>query len=535
MLKVLIVDDEILVRLALKSSVDWESNGFELIGEAEDGLDALKYMDIFKPDIVITDISMPNMDGIELIKQIKQNYSHTEIIILSCHNDFKFVREGMKLGAADYILKLSMKIEELIELLNKLKEKINANELISNNNTLVNSQNNDKLNFILRVLNNDFVTQEEDYKKAEEAGFSVKNKYCIAVILQIDKERDIRQVKQVPLNRVIENIIQDVMTGFGIGDMVSFEEGKYLYIFSFSTKDLYKENFMKIEDLCRQTITLIDKFVQTKSSCGIGGVVKGFENLKISYEQAYEELKKTFYTGNLSINIYNELQEKTVQIMDCPSYKTLVHCIDTLDINNLKNNFVDWLLFLEKCRDNDSQIVKKYIHKLLLSLENNVKYFKPDTNYIKSTQKAYINIQEQNYLDQVIETISICIDEFIEETKVNNMLIYRKEVMMAKEYIEKHYQEDIKVSTISKYVNMNSDYFSHVFKKETRINFSDYLNKVRIEKAKEYMKTNQYKIYEIAYKVGYANESYFVKKFKNETGLKPTEYIKKLNSCQLEK
>lgn len=529
MLKLLIVDDEILVRLALKSSINWESNGFKLIGEAENGLDALNYIEKFKPDIVLTDISMPHMNGIELIKHIKEKYPQIEVIILSCHNDFDFVREGMKLGAVDYILKLSMKLEDLIEVLNKVKEKINLNTLFSNDEILVKSQDEERLNFVLKLLNNNFESIEVLYEQAKQFEFPIKNKYYLAVILQKDKKNKNQVFKQSPLTNIIDNIIKDVMSSYNMGIMIPFEEGKYLYIFSFGTISIYNENISKIENLCKKTITLINKFVQIESSCGIGGIVKGFENLKLSYEQAYEELKMNFYTGKSSINIYDKSHEEIIFIEDMQSYKILINTINILDINNFKTNFINWLLSLNNTY-NDMQVVKKYIHKIILSLENNIKYLGLNEKYTKSTQKAYILIQEQYYLNEIIETIAECIDEFVQDTKLDEIFIYRREVMLAKEYIQNHYYEEIKISTISKYINMNSDYFSHIFKKETTINFTDYLNKVRIEKAKEYMKTKKYKIYEIAHKVGYSNESYFVKKFKEETGFKPMEYIKKLNN-----
>ncbi|NLJ75605.1 MAG: response regulator, partial [Firmicutes bacterium] len=124
MLKVLIVDDEAIVRIGLKSMIDWEEHGFELIGEANDGRRALELYKEHKPDIVITDLKMPVLDGLGLIQQIKELPFPCRIIVLSSYDDFALVRQAMKLGAADYLLKLEMEPAELLKILAGFRHEI---------------------------------------------------------------------------------------------------------------------------------------------------------------------------------------------------------------------------------------------------------------------------------------------------------------------------------------------------------------------------------------------------------------------------
>ena len=128
MIKVLIVDDEILIRVGIKSCINWESNGYEIIGLAADGNQALEIIKSQMPDIVLTDIKMPNLDGLELIEEIKKQYPNIRIIVLSCYNEFDFIRTAMKLGADDYILKLSMEPQDLLKVLNNTKKEIEKNQ-----------------------------------------------------------------------------------------------------------------------------------------------------------------------------------------------------------------------------------------------------------------------------------------------------------------------------------------------------------------------------------------------------------------------
>lgn len=123
-MRVLIVDDEALVRVGLKSMINWESYGFELIGEASDGRIALEMAKNTPPDILITDLKMPVLDGLELIRRVKKDYPNCKVIVLSSYDDFSLVREAMKLGAADYLLKLEVEPAQLINTLRGLKDDI---------------------------------------------------------------------------------------------------------------------------------------------------------------------------------------------------------------------------------------------------------------------------------------------------------------------------------------------------------------------------------------------------------------------------
>lgn len=126
-IKIMLVDDEIIVRLGMKSVIDWEANGFRHVGEACDGKEALALLEQVKPDILLTDIKMPNMNGIELIESVKRLYPWIRILVLSSHDEYDYVRSAMKLGADDYILKASVDPDKLIRLLQETASRIVPN------------------------------------------------------------------------------------------------------------------------------------------------------------------------------------------------------------------------------------------------------------------------------------------------------------------------------------------------------------------------------------------------------------------------
>lgn len=159
MLKILIADDEPLVRAGIKSVIPWQQHGFEVIGEAENGLEAYNKIIALKPDILITDIKMPQMDGIELLKTIKKDKIHIQSIILSCFDEFDMVREAMKYGAKDYILKLSIEPQKILDVLDEIKQNMAIEEPQSEQIVLDDSDI--KYLFIRKLINHGFTSEEQ--------------------------------------------------------------------------------------------------------------------------------------------------------------------------------------------------------------------------------------------------------------------------------------------------------------------------------------------------------------------------------------
>lgn len=129
MYKVIIVDDEKIVRIGLKTIIKWNENGYELVGEAKDGISAFSMVQKYNPDIIITDLKMPNLDGIGLIKKLKEENYKCKVLVLSNYSDFELVKEAMKLGAVDYILKLTMQPDDLLKILNQMSQQLNKEKL----------------------------------------------------------------------------------------------------------------------------------------------------------------------------------------------------------------------------------------------------------------------------------------------------------------------------------------------------------------------------------------------------------------------
>ncbi len=352
-MKVLIVDDEILVRKGLAMGIDWGSLGFDEIKEASNGIEALEISRELDPDLVLTDIRMPKMDGFELIEQLKIYCPDTVTIVLSCLNDTEHVRHAMQFGGAlDYIPKLSMSTEELAKIIEKVKKYM--------------------------------------------------GKQCLVIT----------------------------------------EESKHVHV-------------------------------------------------SLSLEQELE-LKRSLESGNKEKGL-EIIHDMFQQIPD-----TKIASLDT----------VEW-------------------HEIIGILSSGLKKYAGSIYDIKVGDKLSIQwIEESQDIrelrQRLIDVLRYAFD-YIGELKNQQ---YGKEVTLAIEYLYSHFNEAIKLHDVSVEVGIHESYLSKKFKDATGINFIDYLNQIRIDRAKELLQNPERLVYEVAEIVGYSNESYFSRIFKQYEGISPKQYQK---------
>lgn len=523
MLKVMIVDDELLARLALRTAINWEDHGFEVVAEAEDGLTGYEYVRQYRPDIVLTDISMPGMNGVELIKKTKEFCPEIELIILSCHNDFEYVKEGLRSGAADYILKLSMSMEELLKELLKLKEKILNRQTRQVGQGI--SQEREKWPGIMFSL----ITKEEgEYETAlgegKEAGLLDESAYGVLAILSVDSQEG--RTPDYPQTAKITRLAEAVMTRYKVGTYIPFEGNRGLILCQ--APDL-KTAFVKaqgMEQMLGELMGLIYDYHGVRGSGGISlpGRCSG---LKVCYCQAYEALSQKFYTGPGMIHRYAKGIGEEVPVVD-GLFRNLLKSMDSLNWDTVGELAGKWMDGIAGYRYPGVLAVKKNMHELLLKIGSHIMVKTEGETMEHLVENAYHQIQKQSFLGEMRETLL----DFFAQAEKSGIVCNdtRREIIQAKKYVSQYYTQTIKLAEVAEQVNMNVDYFSHLFKKETGNSFTDYLNRFRIEKAKVLLQSGQYKVYQVAFAVGFQDENYFIRRFKKQTGYTPMEYIRLLGS-----
>lgn len=235
MYKVIIVDDEVLVRVGLKTTIDWEANGFIIVAEASNGEQGYEQYKKFSPDVIITDIKMPKKDGLWLIEKIRKENSHAKILVLTCYDDFDYARKALKFGVDEYILKSEVEDEELISVMKSIKKKIDdesgtrkiQDKDLTNRNDIKRSIFND-------AVKSNFILDSKLLERFNTIEFPIENTKFAFVGISINDAKKLHseqsQLKQI--NQAVLNIIFDLLAERSINYIYTYQSKKNIFCLS---------------------------------------------------------------------------------------------------------------------------------------------------------------------------------------------------------------------------------------------------------------------------------------------------------------
>lgn len=506
--RILIIDDEFIMRQGIKHMIDWESEGFQIIGEAANGTEALKLIDSLEPHIIISDIVMPGLNGVDFAKIVQAKYPDIQILILSSYNDFEYVKSTLLSGAIDYILKPSLNPTELMKSLKKAAGKISGLTISSDRTLHINStisryilgfHGDLDLNAFrdLFPLSSYFIFGihlKQIYGKSNEKYHSFSNmlKTCRETTLQ-EYSCELVFINDEVLFLIINyseeyqnTLLHSVKK---TADFCILQEPKAFFCLSRpfqridEIKDIYNNSFIPLtmrRFYCRGSSLLMD---YKKHAARIPP--------KFDFKQ---------YSKLITSNQYNEaltlLYQYTVQAMN-------EFHMDEFELKSLlKNNFYQIILAFE-----EQDIIVSHLK-----------------------QESFSQIDEVEYADELLNHLDYIILTFrhILEENQNNLGSHMITKILA--YIEENYAEPLDLAEVANQFNFNYHYLSSYFSSHNQEGFSEYLTKIRIEKAKELLSRNQLPIFEISGSVGYSDHSYFCRVFKKTTGYTPSSYRKKNTS-----
>ncbi|UKS28167.1 response regulator [Paenibacillus sp. HWE-109] len=532
MYKVLIVDDEVLARVGIKSFVQWEEAGFEIVGEAENGKKAFAMIKDLKPDVVITDIHMPVMNGIDLIKTVKEEKIPVNFIVLSSYNDFEYVKEAMKLGADDYILKLEMEPESLNELLNTLKEKIEAEHTRKSEEDIHVKHTKENISTIKEKLFKDMVFgnkyRNEEFKerlKAIQMELPQKNLFCIVLHLDNKGRFNKRDVKDgYLLDFAILNIINEILSDFRYGNVFCSQPEEYVIIFSEGkeeNRDRMNEKLAQMERLIKR---YLKEYLNINVSIGISDVFQEYVKLQVAYQQALYAVNQNFNFQIGSAIRYTEIVPRSVatDLSIKIDFKDLERQLEAADVEGIQNCFD---IIINSFLGAAASLTREYLRATCAALVLIINSYLDESGVEKGElwqadpYKQLEELKTQKDFISWIEKLKNTLLEVFKQTDESKRMIVK-----AKQFIIKYYMEDISLDSVAEHISISPNYLSTVFKKETGHNFIDYLTNARIEAAKKLLKEQKYKIYEISKMVGYENEHYFSRVFKKITGMSPIKF-----------
>lgn len=517
-MKVLIVDDEAIVRIGLKSIINWAEEGFDCVLEAGNGVEALSLVQKEAPDLIITDIKMPEMNGLELIEALKENQNGASIIVLSSYDDFEFVRQAMKLGATDYILKLQMTEASLSETIRSAM----ANKHVHNPKDIQGFSRNLQYlqNKLLRdalILGGETQRILSDMAKALQLCIDPQN--CILAVLRYEPVEEActdAEHKRI-FKSALSNTILEICKSKYLFHSVDLDERKLCLLLSGNhecdmSTDAFKPyaylivemllNYMNLSStICLCYVGhegLHSAYVQNEAACGL-------HDMCIPEENVYD----------LSmLNHFPQILHDTNGFLCCLQAVTssFHEAIATQDIDQFKSR-------AQREISDAFQRSKSAGILLLIALQSCT---------FSAARSAHIRVQTHLQVRKDIDaqTALQAAEEMVQILSeiIRQIPHYPHAIKEAIKYIEGHYYESITSKDVAEYVGLSSSYFSALFRQAVGSNPSDFIIDFRLRKAKQLLKESNYRIYEIAEMVGYENNFYFNRLFKKVVGCTPKEY-----------
>ena len=535
MIKVMVVDDEYLIRIGIKSTISWEENGFLIVGDASNGEEALKLYHELLPDIVITDIKMPRMDGLELTKCLKALNPEVKIVILSSHNDFIFAKEALTLGASDYILKATMEPSEILNTLVGIKQQIvNKQTEIKKINLLQNDLEQHKQLIKHKVFSEFLKGKLEPINDnlAYLRGLDINFPYSDFVVIcgRIDDfEEQYRKVNPVTrrlLRDSIQNIYLSKMNEYYRGAVEELTDGVFVCVLSVCKAKYSCEDAGILYGTAVQEA--VKAYTSVTISISISRGIHEFSNILEGVEETLSFLRYKIFYGKNSLLPYKQIvqhNQKMNNPISCEEDKIRYFLLDG------QSDQVELLVksvFKNVCKESCSFIILNYICTQYISILNRISI---EVGFSRELEKTYFAAEEPLGLESVIEIERWFQNQFkllSQSINFNKRNCGSGLIREAMKYIRCEYMNNITLGDVAEHVNISRIYFSQLFKQETGEKYIDFLIKVRIEKAKEYLSFHDLKTYEVAEKVGFQDSGYFARMFKKCVGKTPSEFQKGL-------
>jgi len=526
--KVFLVEDEKVVREGIRDNINWEATDFIFCGEAPDGEIALPMIQEIKPDILVTDIKMPFMDGLQLSKIIRKNMPWIKIIILSGHDEFNFAREAISIGVTAYLLKPISSVE-LIKALNKVALQIENEKKEREGLEDLKNQLEGNIQLIrdkfLMELSLGAVEPLDAISRCEGFGIDIISKYYIVMIIEVElkgsKDCSSTYSGYTRIESLISGLVKDDPKV--IKYKKSIEET--VLIIKGDTPEELEESAYRLAQCIRHEVNLNTGDLLT---IGIGSVKERIQGIARSFADADVAKSYKYIIGRNKIIGINDIRRKEYDKKELIKLDKagIVEYLKYGEKSNIDGFLEDYMRSLGECALK-SPIYTNYVFmdivmttaKFVDELGGRLEDLLPEIVDMENILAEIDSISAfKKYVQQVLLSA-------IDYRDRNTESKYGSIIIKAKDYINANFADlNISLNSVASYVSISPSHFSTIFSQETGETFIEYLTKTRIHKAMELLKTTNYKASEIAFKVGYSDPHYFSYTFKKVTGVTPKEY-----------
>lgn len=530
-IKVFLVEDEVIIRSGVKKSINWEQEGYEFVGEASDGELAYPMILKEKPDILITDIRMPFMDGLELSRLVKKELPDIKILILSGYDEFEYAKKAIKIGVTEYLLK-PISAAKLTEVLNAVAETIRQeneekNLLETYFAEMRENTERDKMRLFEKLLMGD-LSMGEILEAGERFGMNLGASCYKIVLFKIlaNLENHVYAEQMVDACSSVEQAAS-MMEGVYV-----FQRGVEGWAFLLTAQDEKSmEESAKI--LYQNLKQAMKNYTQLEYFGGIGSTVPRIRSLKQSFREADRAFAARFVEEANQIISQKEFEKSQMEeglkmqgVVQIGKSREMLQKFLSNGTREEVKAFSDAYISRIEEENIRSTMVRQYVVIdvciVILSFCERISSANRLQEEAEELQKM---MQKIHSLSEIKKYVVRLLNEAIELRDAESGRRYSDLIAAAKKEIENHYMtEEISLNTVAISVGMSPSYFSSIFSKEAGKTFVGYLTEVRIEKAKEFLMCSSMKTSEIGYEVGYKDPHYFSYIFKKVQGCSPKEY-----------
>lgn len=510
-MKILLVDDDEIIRVGMKKMISKDMGEDCVLEEFSNGVDALAYVkQNSEIDLIITDIRMPLMDGLQLIEEVRKIDGEIKFIVLSGFDEFNYVRRAFRDGVVDYFLK-PINRQELISHIQKMEREINNKD----------DENKYEMLHKEAVLSG---ALENAVKNGEEALEQFREKINIS-----DSFSYLITIMEVGLyykNSVGGQELSGHVSTMKMIYEKNMKEKGYRQILFTETNALCSMIFLKDKDsdgqICQYFHEMLDAIKDSfLLSVGISSTYSSLTDITVAYKEAREAVSFRFYKGNNKVLRHQDILGKSIDFeYDIkPLTESLVLDIELMDYPKVRSEINQFFLDVSFMRP---EKIRTYIKNMIYILTLQIEGFEKalhcsgiDYNWLISNIGTYNEMKEF-----IISLMKNCVQYMSAEKEKKQS----NRIEMSKAYLTEHYMEPLTLNDAAAYVELNPSYFSNLFKAEMGMNFSEYLMKIRMEKAMQLLRNPKIRVYEIGSMVGYEDAVSFGRAFKKFVGMSPKEY-----------
>lgn len=516
--RIAVVDDDSMIRLGICSSVDWGQYGYEVVGEADNGQSGWEMIQREKPDIVLLDMAMPGMDGIEVLKKIQQSNLHTKAVILSCHDDFHYVKKAMKNGAYDYLRKSEINSGNVLSVLDEIRQSIQEELTGSQADGDGDWESNYSKYACLQRLITDQDEAAEHQALVERLNVKERNLCCV-VFAVAHYQQVLERYDDYPyaLEHGVVNLAkQIILQTTQEVEVFTLQENRYVLLLSGNEYD-GEEGEKELFTLLDQVWVVLNNYLNVEMIFGAGPIVQAFSELPETFERALYSQKLHYFQPERKIikeglapadtlrdPAFSALTESAKSMIPQNNYPQVFarlqevlkwlygHTKENLDVDGIQGFFSE---FIQLIMLQEGKIPEKPIRRL------------QNCESLQETEGFFLEFQKELQKDDT-------------EQGQSHYLI-----RAATEYIQQNLSRgDISLGEIAEYLLISKSYLCRLFQKKLGISVQHYIHNIRIEKAKEYLNDFHLKIYEIAEMTGFNSSTHFNIVFKKIMNCTPVEY-----------